>query len=393
MMMSRRLSTLLVLAVSVTAVAAQDAAVNACPPVKSIVNKGYHDEAMCDGQYFNAYKKNVQRDRMYQSLKQNGEAARVPNEKTVTCPGADAVNLMESGARQGYDTTWIVENTASVAVVLCWVDPDTNMEYSAIDSSIAPPVNDPRAILKPGEWKAVWTYEGHVFYARELDPETGQAGRIVLQHRTGLYPVGEGVTGLSCPEPDVEPVEEETGILLDEYARTDWPADMPRRCNEIDIGFRNAANCPLHGYWIPHPLDAPVDPVTSCPMEEFKLHLGLESITNDFHWDWKSQTKFEGSAIGHSFAFRSASDPSILVETVTLAPTKVIDCPLREATSEMEITADRVMLPVRFRHHHPTNATDETLLEYYANATLQDQEYERVSVSGSRYGATSASSF
>jgi hypothetical protein len=460
---SRHLSTLVSVAVLVclaaaTAVGAQDATAGAaCPAVKEILNKGYHDENKCNRKYFNEYKENLRRDLSYHSLKKEGGATRVPNQRTVTCPteGEPVSNMIQTGNRQGYDTTWIVENTASTAVVLCWVNPVSGKEFSALDGSIAPPTADPRAILKPGEWRAVWTHEGHVFTAREINVETGEAGRIVMQHRTGLVPVGEGVKGLSCPETDVEPVVEvlaETGVkmLAPKFARTDPPAgahqpqcnqidigfrpmgegvtgltcpnidvepvvkaaetgmrmmapkfartDPPagvhqRDCNHIDIGFRNAANCPLHGYYI-----QPGAPLNSCPKEEFKLHLGVDPITPDFHKDWQSNTKFEGTAIGHSFAFRLASNPSILVETVTLEPTKVIDCPAQEETTEMQITADSIILPVRFRHHNGhKNATAETLLEYYeyANATSVANEEFKIErgASASRYGAASALSF
>jgi hypothetical protein len=172
--------------------------------------------------------------------------------------------------------------------------------------------------------------------------------------RIGLYPVVSGVTELSCPEQDVEA---ETGQRAAEFARIDLPTGMPRQWNQIGIGFHNAANCPFHGYWIPHPTDAPINPTTSCPTEEFKLHLGLQAVKPNFHRDWQSNTKFEGSAIGHSFAFRLASNPSILVETVTLATTKVIDCPDRQQeTTEIQIITDRVILPDRFRQ-------GQTLLE------------------------------
>jgi hypothetical protein len=413
------------------AAAGAGAPANACPPVKDVVNRGYHADNMCNRQYFNTYKETVRRDQIYQSLRQEGGSLRVPNVKTITCPstnhnnnhgegGAPVDTLIQKGSRQGYDTTWFVENTSSVAVVLCWIDPVTGQEYSAVDSSIAPPVRDPRAILKPGEWKAVWTYEGHVFYARALDPETGQAGRIVLQHRTGLYPVGEGVAGLSCPEGDVEPIEAETGVLAPAFTRSVPPGKHLRRCNQIDIGFRNAANCPLHAYYIPDHharlaagTGTSANATTQCPVEEFKLHLGLEGTTPDFHWDWASNTKFEGSAIGHSFAFRLASNPSVLVETVTLEPTKVIDCPdPRSEESVVQITADSIILPVRGRHHNKNglNATTITetllLLDYYANATssLPEEYYAKAEGRGGvgagaarggagRYGAASAVSF
>jgi hypothetical protein len=385
-MISRRLSTLVsvVLAVTATVVRAQDA----CPPIKDIVNKGYHADETCDRKYFNEYKESVRRDQMYQYLRQEGGVMRVPNQKTVTCP-TEPADMIQTGSRHGYDTTWFVENTASVAVVLCWVDPATGKEYSALDGTLAPPTADPRAILKPGEWKAVWTHEGHVFHVRELDPETGQAGRIILQHRTGLVPIGQGVTGLSCPEADVEPVAPEFSRSFPEHGK------RLRPCNHIDIGFRNAANCPLHAYYIPYQHALSAGP-QQCPAEEFRFHLGLDPITPDFHWDWQSNTKFEGSAIGHSFAFRLASNPSILVETVTVEPTKVIDCLARSETTVVQIAADSVILPVRFGRHLQHNATVETLLGYYANATSLPEEYaeaERVGARASRYVAASAVSF
>jgi hypothetical protein len=305
MMMSRRLSTLLsvlLVASASPSAGAQDAsatatvtstesALNSCPPVKEVLNKGYHSDETCNRKYFNEYKDNVRRDHMYQSLKKDGGAVRVPNMKTVTCPvGGQPVDLNQQGSRQGYDTTWFVENTASTPVVLAYLDMSNGIEYSAVDSSITPPTADPKAILKPGEWTAIWTHEGHVFHAREL-LGTGNAmtmGRVVLQHRTGLYPIGEGVTGLTCPEVDQEPLTIDNE-LQPEFARTDLVG--LRRCNQIDIGFRNAANCPLNGYYIPHYLDAAIDESTSCAKEEFKLHLGLEPSTPDFHWDWKSNSK------------------------------------------------------------------------------------------------------
>jgi hypothetical protein len=206
--------------------------------------------------------------------------------------------------------------------------------------------------------------------------------------------------GLSCPEADIEPAAPEA----DRFLRSP-PPDNNRRCNQIDIGFRNAANCPLHGYYIPNAqavlqenlatkaLKATMSntTATSCPMEEFKLHLGMHGASKDFHWDWASNTKFEGSAIGHTFAFRLASNPSVLVDTITLEPTRIIDCPAPDKLSEVQITADSIIMPVRFgrRYGGHQNAT-----EYYANATEYNVQVERgMGATGSRYGAASAVSF
>jgi hypothetical protein len=53
----------------------------------------------------------------------------------------------------------------------------------------------------------------------------------------------------------------------------------------------------------------------------------MNPLAQDFMWQWDSGTKFEGSFVGHSFAFRSAANPSLLVDKVTLQPTRVVDCP------------------------------------------------------------------
>lgn len=38
-------------------------------------------------------------------------------------------------------------------------------------------------------------------------------------------------------------------------------------------------------------------------------------------------TKFEGSYIGHTFVARLASDPNVIIDTYTLQPTRIVDCP------------------------------------------------------------------
>jgi hypothetical protein len=43
--------------------------------------------------------------------------------------------------------------------------------------------------------------------------------------------------------------------------------------------------------------------------------------------DWHSKTKYEGTYVGHNFVFRLAKDERIVVDSVSLHPTRVIDCP------------------------------------------------------------------
>lgn len=51
-------------------------------------------------------------------------------------------------------------------------------------------------------------------------------------------------------------------------------------------------------------------------------------------------TKFEGSYVGHTFVARLASDPKVIIDTFTLQPTRIVDCPnLKEkvaVTSKIE---------------------------------------------------------
>ena len=44
-------------------------------------------------------------------------------------------------------------------------------------------------------------------------------------------------------------------------------------------------------------------------------------------FDWNSKTKYEGTYVGHNFVFRYAKDERIVVDSVALHPTRVIDCP------------------------------------------------------------------
>ena len=77
----------------------------------------------------------------------------------------------------------------------------------------------------------------------------------------------------------------------------------------------------------------------SC-QEQFKFHLGKNLQPHDFMLQWDSQTKFEQSYIGHLFAFRLATNPSILVDMVTFQPTCIIDCPtLKEKVQVNKVTS------------------------------------------------------
>jgi len=271
----------------------------------------YHGDQVCDRKEYNSFKQRFNRNLKYKEMKQTQHINRVPNQKSVTCPlQVQDLKHEFQGQSDGYDTVWIVENTSSEPVILSFVK-DDGIEYSAIHPTVTPPQSDPDAILYPRTFRGIRTFDGHVFHARTWDAEANALGPVVLQHRTGLIPVGQKFQELSCPAQDIEPLNDPN------FQRT--PPALDRPCNHMDIGFRNMANCPLHGYYIQ-------SNATSC-QEKFKFHLGMNTNPEDFMWGWDSATKFEGSFVGHSFAFRSAANPSILVETITLQPTRIIDCP------------------------------------------------------------------
>jgi hypothetical protein len=101
----------------------------------------------------------------------------------------------------------------NIAVVVAFMKEQQDgsfLEVSAFDEKISPPNHDPRAILKPNEWKSLQTHEGHVFHVREILKD-GSMGQVLLQHRVGLIPVTNRYGHeLHCDptEPDPEPIVE-----------------------------------------------------------------------------------------------------------------------------------------------------------------------------------------
>lgn len=243
--------------------------------------------------YHNSKEKRKLRESRYLELKQTG-VSHIPNQLTVVCP-EEPVHLDRA---HGHDTKWILENKSKGTAVVAFVDAN-GVEYSANNPTITPPQADPGAILKPSQWMALDTFEGHVFYVRELLPD-GSTGNILLQHRPGLvgftnkYASPEDV---DCSqyidiEPKVEvkpkppppqqrklakppPVKIKTDPKFD---RT--PEHFNESCHTIYQGFRNMLpNCPLHVYFVGQ--KEGIDGESQC-VEEFKFHLGLEDTTKDY---------------------------------------------------------------------------------------------------------------
>lgn len=305
----------------------------------------YHSDDVCHKAEYNEWKESMGRHERYNSYNKLGSYASVPNEKTVMCPSKEQgeISLQDPSYTTGMDAVWIVENTSDEPVVVAYVTED-GKEVSSRNPSIYPAQDDPDAILEPNAWMPIYSFEGHVFHLRTLTQD-GTQGDLVMQHRIGLIPVGQHlasqlVCGREDPEPVVEKITEtnEKEIVREEAFAREAPQIL-RPCNTMDIGFRNMAGCPLNGYYIlaeeqvqngavANPDDPRLNDGLSSCTEIFRFHLGLEQThLNDFMWQWQSATKFEGSFIGHSFSFRLASDPSVLVDRITLQPTFVPKCP------------------------------------------------------------------
>jgi len=265
----------------------------------------------------------VERNSIYRRLRESGDGATlVPNQHTAVCPLA-LEELESPTAAKGLDTTWILENTSSKPVVVAWIV--DGQEWSPFTPDIKP-IDDPKAILAPGEWLNVPTFDSFVYHVRELQADSSP-GPIVLQHRVGLIPI-RNPNHIDCDSstPDREPVSPETAERIPDFQRP--PLPEVRHCNIIDLSFRNQVGCPLHVYWAKQLVDVPESGFV-CG-EEFRFHLGTKPATQDFMFDWESSTKFEGSFMGHTFVARLASDPSVVVDSYTVQPTRVIDCPIRQ---------------------------------------------------------------
>jgi len=110
----------------------------------------FHSDETCNRLGYDLYKRNLGKSYKYERFKLTKEHNLVPNQKTLVCP-AVVNDLTNYEAPVGYDTNWIVENTASKPVVLAYLQ--DGVERSAVNPTISPPHDDPNAILKPGEWK------------------------------------------------------------------------------------------------------------------------------------------------------------------------------------------------------------------------------------------------
>ena len=161
----------------------------------------------------------------------------------MVCP-LEVQSLEDPSYLKGFDTVWMVENTSSTPVVISWVV--NGVEWSPFKPDVKP-MDDPDAILKPGDFAGVPVFESFVYHVREISQD-GAPGDVLLQHRAGLHPIrNSNHFPCNADAPDVEPIDPVTGERIEEFRRAHRPPKRP--CNTIDIGFRNDVGCPLHLYW------------------------------------------------------------------------------------------------------------------------------------------------
>jgi len=281
----------------------------------------FHHPHFCETRPSRPEKGHEGRALIYQKLKESGTGASlVPNQQTVTCPMGEVQSLENEMAVKGFDTTWIVENTSTKNAVVAWsID---EFEWSPFHPDLKA-IDDPKAMIRPGEFISVPTFESFVYHVREIGDD-GALGNIVLQHRVGMIPIGNPHNNIQCDAKslDVEPYSPGLELEEPEFGRE---GVRERPCNTIDIGFRNQVGCPLSVYWA-NTLEEVPEQGFSCA-EKYHFHMGTQASSQDFMWDWNSETKYEGSFIGHTFVARLASDPSVVIQKYTLETTKIIDCP------------------------------------------------------------------
>ena len=372
----------------------------------------YHLDTACDRQNHNSIEQRSIRSGRYHAMLQSGGVDHIPDEQTAYCP-----ELVENWEIDdyGHDTKLLIENQATTPVVVIWVN--KGMEYSAMNSRMTPPQSDPTAILQPGEWASIHTFEGNVLLVRELKQDGG-LGNVLVQHRPGIVGFRNRFhQELSCEKPKLPhrrvleqlPPKKQEEIIKQALEQVDpepkvvvmtkdtdddddvivtkrdpqWDrshAHMNERCNIIYKGFRNTLDgCPLHVYYAGMMETTTTTTTTMTgPMtcrEEFKFHLGLHPRPDDYMHSWESRTKFEGTFVGHTWVARLASNTDIVVDTYTVQPVIVRDCPdlkhqIQVGNMNVKATAAAVTevngigeikgSPVNATHALPFNATVAT---------------------------------
>lgn len=304
------------------------------------LHRRYHGDEACDRRAYNAFKRGLKRGLrkralQYFDLPEDGDFP--PTERTLHCPDVTDDSLPDwSVPEVGLDTTWIVENTAPFPVVIVMVrygngsavvetPPHADSQYAVVD---------PRAIIRPGEYRALYdVMEGNVYRVRRLVlPQHVPGDRVLLQYRAGVRGVGgQGarVSADDCPDADdAEPPREDARVR-----RTDPRPDL--KCHSVELGFRNLSPCPLNAYF------------SMNGTETFRFHLGTDDddVRAVLRETWRSRTKFETSYVPHAYVFRNAQDETAVVDRYAVQPTRVTDCDDGGTTTTGHGGPDMIVLP------------------------------------------------
>lgn len=330
--------------------------------------KHYHEPDACLKKPARPLEGHPTRGAIYETLKATGlGASLVPDTETVTCPFGDVKSLEAPASMMGFDTTWVVENTSLKSVVLARVV--NGVEISPFHSDLSP-MDDPKAQLLPGDWTSIPTFESYVYHVREID-ENGNPGDLVLQHRAGMIPLGNAGDNL-CGTPneviDPEPfVPETTGPdgnpVQQKQEGGRGELGVNRKCNTIDVGFRNKVGCPLTVSYSGGSKEVP-DQGFMCD-EHYSFHMGTNDAPQDFFHDWSSRSKYEGALLGQTFVARLAKDPSVVVDKYTLEPTRIVDCRIKEKEATVTAPIDEAEL-AGVQNQNGLNTGDEHLLDSLA---------------------------
>ena len=354
----------IVLSALLLGVSSAEDKVSSLPPCQRMTvptYEKYHAHGKCNHAWQNSEERRLQRTARHDYMARTGSYPLIPNQRTVVCPTEPADLSSDVGAL-GLDTRWVVENKSSGKVVIAYVE--NGIEYSAMNGKVTPPQADPQAILQPGEYKVVNTHEGHVFYVR-LVMEDGSTGDILLQHRPGIVEftnrfgkdIDCGKNVMQYDEDTLEEIIQQNMVAHEQHTNINIlnneasnaarvepsyreeqmaenaqaTAHPSHHCNMIYQGFRNTLpNCPLDIYY------AGVEQgISDGPMqcaEKLKFHLGNKALNCAL--EREARLKFELTFIGHTFVARLASNPNIVVDSFTLAPTEIHDCPSQKQKVE-----------------------------------------------------------
>ena len=195
-------------------------------------------------------------------------------------------------------------------MVLSWVN-TRGVEVSAVDGTTMPAENNKQSLLPPGKWRAVSTYQGHLFHVRALGKD-GAPGRLLLRHRAGMHFV-KNPNNIPCDLPE--------GKSDTDYFKEREDTGCHTDCNFVNAGFLNKVGCGVDVYWRGGGPSAP----RAC--ERFSFHLGQESDMLDIE-AWGSHAMYENTYNTHTFVARMAHNQAF-VSSVKIEADVVGDCPDR----------------------------------------------------------------